>query len=148
MQELILKTTNDWTGLILRLTAGFIMLPHGLQKVFGVFGGFGFKATMDYFTNTMKLPWLVALLVVLLEFIGSLGLIAGAFSRIWALGLIVVMTGAILTTNLKNGLFMNWYGNQNGEGFEYHLLFIGICIAIMLNGSGKLSIDESLFKTY
>ena len=64
------------------------MLPHGLQKVFGVFGGFGFKATMDYFTNTMKLPWLVALLVVVLEFIGSLGLIAGAFSRIWALGLI------------------------------------------------------------
>ena len=144
MKELILKTSHDWTGLVLRLTAGTIMLPHGLQKMFGLFGGYGFKATMDYFTNSMKLPWLISLLVVVMEVLGSVGLIAGAFSRIWALGLIAVMTGAILTTNMQNGLFMNWYGTQNGEGYEYHLLFIGICIAIILNGSGKFSVDGLL----
>lgn len=145
MLEILTKTTNDWTGLVLRLTAGLIMLPHGLQKTSGVFGGHGFKGTMDYFTLSMKLPWLISFLVIAIEFLGSISLIAGAFSRVWAIGMIGVMIGAIATTNYKNGLFMNWYGNQRGEGFEYHLLFIGICIAIILNGSGKFSIDQKLF---
>ena len=123
------------------MTAGFIMLPHGLQKAFGLFGGYGFNATMNYFTGTMKMPWIIALLVVLIELIAPIGLITGTLSRIWALTLVVVMTGAIVTTNFKNGLFMNWYGTQAGEGYEYHLLFIGICIAIAINGSGKFSVD-------
>lgn len=144
MKELILKTSGDWTGLILRLTAGGMMLPHGLQKAFGLFGGFGYKASMSYFTDTMKLPWLISFAVIFLELVGSAGLIAGVFSRIWALGLIAVMAGAIVTTNVKNGLFMNWYGDQAGEGYEYHLLFIGICVAILISGSGRFSVDESL----
>jgi putative oxidoreductase len=144
MKELILKTSNDWPGLILRLTAGFIMLPHGLQKFAGLFGGYGFKATMDYFTNTMRLPWIVALLVIFIECFGSFALVAGAFSRLWATGLIVIMTGAIITTNAKHGFFMNWFGNQAGEGYEYHILFIAICICIIIVGSGKYSVDGYL----
>jgi putative oxidoreductase len=132
--------------LILRLTAGLIMLPHGLQKIFGLYGGYGFKATMNYFTNDMKLPWVVSFFVIVTEFAGSIGLIAGIFSKVWAMALIGVMTGAIFTTNIKNGLFMNWYSNQPGEGYEYHLLYIGICLAIILNGSGKLSVDGYLLK--
>jgi len=144
MTEIILKTTSDWPGLILRMTAGLIMLPHGLQKATGLFGGYGLKASMDYFVNTMKLPWIIALLVIIIECIGSFGLIVGAFSRIWAGALIVVMSGAILTTNFKNGLFMNWYGTQAGEGYEYHLLFIGICLCILITGGGKFSVDAGL----
>jgi putative oxidoreductase len=144
MKEIILATTNQWPGLILRITAGLIMLPHGLQKAMGLFGGYGFKASMEYFTNTVKLPWIIAFLVILIECVGAFGLIIGAFSRIWAIALIVVMIGAIVTTNSKNGLFMNWYGVQAGEGYEYHLLFIGICLCILVTGSGKFSIDGSL----
>ncbi len=144
MKDLIVKTSNEWPGLVLRLTAGLIMLPHGLQKLVGLFGGYGFKASMDYFTTTLRLPWIIALLVILIECLGSLGLILGLFSRIWAALLIIVMTGAVVTTNAKHGLFMNWIGNQSGEGFEYHLLFIGICISIILLGSGKFSIDNNL----
>lgn len=144
MKDLIVKTSNEWPGLVLRLTAGLIMLPHGLQKLAGLFGGYGFKASMDYFTTTLRLPWIIALLVILIECLGSLGLILGLFSRIWAALLIIVMTGAVVTTNAKHGLFMNWIGNQSGEGFEYHLLFIGICISIILLGSGKFSIDNNL----
>lgn len=147
MSELILKTTNDWTGLVLRLTAGLIMLPHGLQKTYGLFGGYGFKNTLMYFTQTMKLPWALAVTVIVLEFIGPLGLITGAFSRVWAIALACIMVGAIVTTNARNGLFMNWYGNQNGEGFEYHLLYIGICIAIVISGSGRYSVDRYLLQS-
>jgi putative oxidoreductase len=51
------------------------------------------------------------------------------------------MIGAIITTNYKHGLFMNWFGNQAGEGFEYHLLVIGIGLTLLFSGSGKFSID-------
>ena len=38
----ILKTQNDWTGFILRLTLAIVLLPHGAQKLLGMFGGYGF----------------------------------------------------------------------------------------------------------
>ena len=120
------------------------MLPHGLQKAFGFFGGFGFKATMAYFTDSMQLPWLIAFLVILIEVIAPLGLIVGVLSRVWALSIVVVMVGAIATTNARHGLFMNWFGTQDGEGYEYHLLMIGICLSVVIAGSGKLSIDRLL----
>lgn len=144
MKELILKTTADWPGFVLRMTAGLIMLPHGLQKTLGLFGGSGYVPTMKYFTETMRLPWIVSFLVIFIELFGSFGLVVGIFSRVWAAGLIIVMAGAIITTNGRNGLFMNWYGTQSGEGYEYHLMFIGICIAILITGSGKFSIDQFL----
>lgn len=142
MKQLILTTSGDLSTLVLRLTAGTIMLVHGLQKSFGLFGGFGFRASMNYFTGTMKLPWIVALSVIVVETLCPLCLMIGMLSRLCALALVVVMIGAIVTTNAKNGLFMNWYGTQAGEGYEYHLLFIGICIAIVISGGGKFSVDE------
>ena len=108
--------------------------------------GYGFTSTMKFFTDTMKLPWIVALLVIVIKFFGAAALIAGFASRLWALGLLVIMLGAIITTNYKNGLFINWFGTQNGEGYEYHLLVIGICIAIILAGSGRYSIDNLITK--
>lgn len=140
--QLLFGSQNDWPGLILRITLGGILLPHGAQKLFGWFGGNGFSATMEYFTRSMNLPWIIALLIILLEFFGSLALILGFASRVWALGLMIVMIGAIFTTNIKNGFFMNWFGNQSGEGYEYHLLIIGMCITIMILGSGKLAVDR------
>ena len=144
MKRMIFFSENNWTGLVLRLTLGFIMLPHGMQKMFGLFGGNGFRATMDYFTDTMKIPFIVSLLIIAIEFFCSIGLIAGFSSRICALLFLVIMTGAILTTNYNHGFFMNWIGNQKGEGFEYHLLVIGQCIALLVTGSGKYSIDNMI----
>ncbi len=142
MKQLLFSTSHDVTGFILRIVLGAIMLPHGAQKLLGWFGGFGFTSTMKFFTDTMKLPWLIALLVITIEFIGSIALIAGFAARLWALAFIAIMLGAIVTTNYQHGLFMNWFGNQSGEGFEYHLLVIGICIAIMIVGSGRYSLDS------
>lgn len=142
MMQLLFDTRNDWAGLILRVALGGIMFPHGAQKLFGWFGGHGFSATMDFFTGSMKLPWIIALFIVLIELVGALGLIIGFAGRVWALGLMVIMTGAICTTNIKNGFFMNWFGNQSGEGYEFHLLVISICLAIICIGSGKYSVDS------
>ena len=142
MQQFLFSTDGSLTGLILRLTVGFIMLPHGIQKTFGLFGGYGFKATMNFFTVNMRLPWIVSLLIILIEFIGAIGLIVGFGSRIWAILIITIMIGAIATTNYSNGFFMNWFGNQKGEGYEYHFLVIGLCAALLITGSGKFAIDQ------
>jgi putative oxidoreductase len=141
MKTFIIETSDHWVGVVLRLTAGFIMLPHGLQKLMGLYGGNGFSNTVAYFTNNMKLPWMVAVAIILAESIGSVLMIAGAFTRLWAVAFIAIMLGAITTTNAKNGLFMNWYGTQSGEGYEYHVLMIGICVALVIAGSGRFSLD-------
>jgi len=142
----ILKTNNDWTGVITRLTIGLIIFPHGAQKMLGMFGGYGFSGTMVFFTDTMHLPWIIDFLVIVIEFIGSLSLIAGCASRIWAILTIILMIGIIATSHIDNGFFMNWFGNQKGEGYEYHLLVIGLSLATLVNGSGKYSLDKFISK--
>ncbi|MEO6869123.1 MAG: DoxX family protein [Ginsengibacter sp.] len=146
MKNLILKTNNDWTGLITRLTIGLIIFPHGAQKMLGWFGGYGFKGTMAYFTTATghNFSWLIAFLIIIIEFFGTISLVAGLASRIWSIAIIVIFVGMILTTHFNNGFFMNWLGNQKGEGFEYHLLVIGLSIATLINGSGKYSLDKLL----
>ena len=140
MKNKIFNTNNDWTGLVTRLTIGLILFPHGAQKMLGIFGGYGFSGTMGFFTGTLHLPWLIGFFVIVIEFIGSLSLIAGFASRVWSALIIIEMVGAVITTHLVNGFFMNWAGNQKGEGFEYHLLMIGLALAILINGSGKFSV--------
>ena len=144
MKNRLFKTNNDLTGLITRLTLGLILFPHGAQKAIGWFGGYGFTGTMGFFTDTLHLPWIIGFLVIIIEFIGALSLLAGFASRIWSISIIILFLGIILTSHLNNGFFMNWFGNQKGEGYEFHLLIIGLSIAILINGSGKYSVDEKL----
>ena len=138
----LFQTDDSWTGLLLRLTLGLVMFPHGAQKLLGWYGGFGFTGTMGFFTETMHLPWIVALLVIVGEFFGSLGLIAGLLTRLTAVSFMVIMLGAIITVHLQNGFFMNWSGKQLGEGYEYHLLVIGIGLALLVTGAGMWSVDK------
>lgn len=140
----IFSTSNDAGLLILRLTLGLVMLPHGLQKTLGLFGGYGFAGTFGYFTETMGFPAVVAILVILAESLGSLGLIFGFLTRLGALGIASVMTGAIAMVHWGNGFFMNWSGKQAGEGFEYHLLALGIALVLVLKGGGAVSVDRAI----
>jgi putative oxidoreductase len=140
----LFETEASWSGLILRLTLGLVMFPHGAQKMLGWFGGFGFDGTMGFFTQKMGLPWLVGALVISGEFFGSIGLVAGFLTRFTAASLIVIMAGAILLSHLPYGFFMNWFGQQQGEGFEFHLLVIGIAAALLLTGGGKWSLDRAV----
>ena len=78
-------------------------------------------------------------------FDSSRALIAGIGGRFASLGIIGIMAGAI-TTHAPNGFFMNWFGALPAgvEGFEYHLLAIGLAAVVVLNGSGALSVDRWL----
>ncbi|ALA56454.1 DoxX family protein [Nitrospira moscoviensis] len=138
------ETDERWAGLILRVTLGIVMFPHGAQKMLGWFGGFGFGGTMGYFTEKLGLPWIIAVLVIVGEFFGSLGLIAGFLTRLNAASLIVIMLGAITMAHWPHGFFMNWSGQQQGEGYEYHLLVIGIAAALLLTGAGRWSVDHEI----
>ncbi len=139
----LLATNDDILQLILRLTLGIVIFPHGAQKLLGWFGGYGFSATMKAMTD-MGLPAVIVFLVIVAEFFGSLGLITGFLTRFSAFGISVVMLGAIFTVHAKVGFFMNWFGQQQGEGFEYHLLVLGIALALMIRGGGRLSVDGAL----
>jgi putative oxidoreductase len=146
MKNLIFNTNNDLTCLVTRLTLGLILFPHGAQKMLGMYGGYGFTGTMGFFTDTMHLPWIIGFLVIIIEFIGAVSLIVGFASRLWSVLTIVLFLGIIFTSHLDNGFFMNWFGNQKGEGYKYHLLIIGLSLATLINGSGKYSVDERLLK--
>lgn len=135
------KTDDSWAGLILRVGLGVVMVAHGAQKLLGWFGGNGFEGTMGFFTQTMGLPWLVAFLVIIGESLGSIGLITGFLTRFTAASFIVIMTGAIATVHWPQGFFMNWFGQQQGEGFEYHLLVIAMSAALVIIGGGKWAVD-------
>ncbi len=142
----LVGTDDDLAAVVLRLTLGLVMLPHGAQKLFGWFGGAGFAGSMSGLTEGAGLPSLVALFVILAESVGAIALFAGVFSRLAALSIGAVMVGAIFVGHLSYGFFMNWYGNQAGEGFEYHLLAIGLAIAIMIKGSGPFSLDRLILR--
>mgnify|MGYP003957001285 FL=1 len=142
----LFQTNDKFSYWVPRVILGCVMFPHGVQKLFGWFGGFGFTNTMIYFTQTAGLPWIVAFLIIMGESLGSLGLIVGFFTRLSALGLIFIMVGAITTVHIPNGFFMNWFGKNAGEGFEYHLLVIGMSIPLLISGGGKYSVDGLINK--
>ena len=144
----LFQTNDNFSYWVPRVMLGCVMFPHGAQKLLGWFGGFGFTNSMAYFTQTAGLPWVVAFLIIMGESFGSLGLILGFFTRLSAFGLICIMLGAIITVHIPNGFFMNWFGKQAGEGFEYHLLVIGISIPLLISGGGKYSVDGLINKFF
>ena len=138
----LFQTDDGLAGFILRVTLGLVMFPHGAQKLLGWFGGFGFDGTMGFFTQKMGLPWIIAFLIIIGESFGSLGLLAGFLTRFASASLAVIMLGAITMVHLPHGFFMNWGGQQLGEGYEYHLLVIGIAAALLITGGGRWSVDR------
>ena len=140
----LVSTPNDLIVTIVRLVLGLTFFAHGAQKMLGWFGGYGFHGTMGFFTQQMGIPAPLAFLAICAEFFGGLGLLVGLFGRIAALGIIVNMLVAIATVHHVNGFFMNWTGQQKGEGFEYHLLAIALAIVVLIKGSGAISIDRAI----
>jgi putative oxidoreductase len=143
MLEWLLQTDSGAVGLILRLTLAVVFFPHGAQKAFGWFGGHGFKNTMQSFTSA-GVPTGFAWLAIAAEFLGSIGLAVGLLTRIAAFGMACVMLVAVVTVHWQQGFFMNWSGDKQGEGFEYHLLALGIAIVLIIVGGGAWSLDGVL----
>ena len=100
--------------------------------------------TMGFFTEQMGMPAIVAATVILTEFIGPLLLIAGLAVRPVAVAMIGLMLGAIVMVHGQFGFFMNWFGNQAGEGIEYHILVIIIAASLLIAGGGRWAIDHTI----
>lgn len=141
----ICATDDSSTQTLLRITLALVLLPHGGQHLFGIFGGYGFAATVAWMSGLLGVPVSLAAAGVLLEFIGPLLLLAGIGSRLVALALGVFMATAG-STHVANGFFMNWLGNMPAgvEGFEYHILVVAIAFKVAVNGGGAYSIDRVL----
>ncbi|QNA43480.1 DoxX family protein [Lacibacter sediminis] len=133
-------------AITLRILLGLVVFPHGAQKLFGWFGGYGFTGTMQYFTGTVGLPWIIGFLVIMLESIGAIALIAGLGTRAIAAAYIILAVGIVFTSHVQHGFFSNWFGNQKGEGFEYFLLWIGMALALLMIGGGQYAV-ERIIKT-
>lgn len=146
MWKRLLHTSDSMTDLILRLALAVVFFPHGAQKALGWFGGYGFTASLGFFTGKMGIPTVFALLAIAAEFLGSLGLFVGLLARVAAFGIFCNMAVALVTVHSKMGFFMNWAGQMPAgiEGFEYHILALALAFAVMMRGAGPVSLDRVL----
>ena len=136
------QTDRSATLFFQRLVLALVILPHGAQKLLGWFGGYGFEGTMGFFTGALGIPAALAVLVILGESLGALGLAFGAFTRLSAFGIAATMLGAVFMTHAPNGFFMNWTGQQPGEGFDYDLLALALALPLIVRGGGSLAVDS------
>ena len=139
----VLATSDSFSLFVLRLALGIVVLPHGLQKIFGWFGGWGLDGTLGWFAS-IGIPSFLGILAIAADSLGALAVIAGVGTRIAALGIGVNMVVAALVVHRANGFFMNWAGNQAGEGYEFHILAAAIALAVTLGGAGRWSLDRLL----
>ncbi len=124
---------------ILRLTGAVVLWPHGAQKVLGIFGGYGLSGTIAGLSQ-MGIPVVLVYLVIAVEFLGPIALVLGVLTRLAALGIAVDMAVAAYTVHLPNGFFMNFAGNQKGEGIEFFIYAVGISLALVIAGSGRIAL--------
>lgn len=142
MLRKLLTTPKSPALAVVRVALGVVTFAHGAQKALGWFGGNGPSGTIGFFDQALGVPAALTVLVIAAEFLGGLGLIVGALGRVAAAGVIAVMLGAVGLVHFQNGFFMNWSGQQAGQGFEFHFLVIAMAVAVMLRGSGAFSVDR------
>lgn len=147
MKKLFATNPDNVLALIARLSLAVVVFPHGAQKLLGWFGGYGFNGTMGFLTGAVGLPYVVGLLVILIEFFGSLFLLFGFATRLAAFGILANFIGVVLSSHIHNGFFMNWSKQAGqGEGLEYFILLFALAIISLIAGGGKASADAAIAK--
>jgi putative oxidoreductase len=125
---------------LLRITLGAILIPHGCQKLFGMFGGMGFTRFAALFDQLGYRPGAFWIAVVgLTELVGGLMLIFGLFTRFAALAVVIFMINAVHFTSAK-GFF--W----TAGGSEFSILLLVVALVYLIKGGGDYSIDKAMSK--
>ncbi len=137
MLQKILKTDNNFAGTLLRIGLAITILPHGYQYLND------FSNILDILETHYGLPNFIGFLVILIESFVALFLLFGVFTRVSALLLGIVLLGAGYF-HLDQGFFINWFGTQTGEGYQFHLLYVLAAAASVIIGGGKFSVDRIL----
>lgn len=150
MLKQLLQSNENWAPALIRVTLAIVLFPHGAQKLLGWFGGPGFSGAIEHLTVDYGLPWVLSFLVILIEFFVPLLLLVGLFTRISASTIFILFVGIIFTAHAADGFFMNWFGQlpAGREGFEYHLLILGMTAALITSGGGKYAADTYMFHRY
>ena len=143
MAARLLATDDSRALLLLRVTLALAMLPHAAQKLFGWFGGAGIPGTLAGFEQHLGIPVFLGVVAITVEALAPIALLLGLGTRVAAVALAGQMAVAGWT-HRANGFFANWSGAQAGEGFEYHLLYIGAALALAIGGGGARSLDRKL----
>jgi putative oxidoreductase len=122
---------------LLRAAAGAFLIPHGAQKLFGAFGGYGLEATGQFFQTQLGFAngYIAALGTGSVEVVGGLLLALGLFTRL-AAGSIAVMLAVAATIHIGAGFF--W----NDGGWEYPVLWTIVALMFVLRGGGQYSLDR------
>jgi putative oxidoreductase len=139
MIETLLQTNADYVSTFLRIIAGIIIFPYGMQKLFRSFGGWGIKRTLEQLA-LKKIPKFIAWLIIVGQSFGSIALVAGFLGRIAAGGLFIIFTSALLV-HMPDGWAMNWFGEKKGEGIEYFVMLLSLLLIVIVRGSGAMSVD-------
>ncbi|MBA6295221.1 DoxX family protein [Colwellia sp. MB02u-9] len=137
----ITKTEQSLSPLPLRLIAGLIFSAHGAQKLFAWFGGYGLDGTGQWMESIGLTPgFLMALLAGSAEFFGGLLLIVGFLTRPTSFVLAVTMIVAIFSVHITSGFFIS------NNGYEFALALLAITLALFIQGGGKYSIDNTIYR--
>ncbi len=123
---------------MVRVITGLLLVPHGAQKLFGLFGGYGVTATGQFFETKLGLPPSLALVAGLIEFFGGLALAAGFLTRGVAALVFGLMAVAVVHVHLGLGFF--W----TEGGFEYPLFWAIVALAFVFRGGGAYSVDARI----
>lgn len=142
----LLQTEPSNALLVLRVALAIVIFPHGAQKLLGWYGGPGVDGTLQLFA-ALGVPAGIAVLVILSDYFGSLALAIGLVGRFAAFGTTMVMLGAMTLVHAPYGFFLNWNGDQAGEGIQFHLLVLAVSLVVMARGSGAWSLDRWLLGT-
>jgi putative oxidoreductase len=142
----LVRTDGDWVITMIRIVMGVVFFAHGAQMALGWFGGAGLESTVRTIRENLHIPEPLALLSVAAQFLGGLGLIVGLLSRVAAFGIAIVMSVALLVVHRKFGFFMNWFGEKQGHGIEYHVLVLALAFTVMIKGAGALSLDQVVYQ--
>ena len=137
--------TEGTAPLVARFALALVLFPHGAQHALGWFGGYGFSGTLAWMTGTLGFPAPLAAMGIVAELVAPLALFFGVGGRVAGALLFALMAFAA-STHLQNGFFMNWFGAlpTGQEGFEYHLLAMALATVVIIEGSGRFSLDRRL----
>ena len=135
----IFKTDSSLAALILRVGLGLALIPHGAQKLFGWFGGYGLEGTGQWMASIGLQPgMLMAALAGSAEFFGGLALVLGLLTRPAAALTAFTMLVAIFSVHIGNGFFMS------NNGYEYGFVLLVASLSLLVSGGGRLSLDRRL----
>lgn len=133
----ITNTTSGIASTILRIPVGLILMAHGAQKLFAMFGGYGLEGTGQFMASLGLEPgYLMALLAGSAEFFGGAALVIGLLVRPASAVIAFTMLMAIITVHISNGLFMA------NNGYEYALTLLVVAVSLVFSGAGSYSVDK------